>query len=112
MAVISLDSPCAVAQVCHRGDPGEEGRLERLGVQRREDATKRIVRRDALRQGQHENLFQGVTPGALHARVRQLAEVGGDRCRHRLGHGTSQCPSLHHVAGLGTSPNWMQSPWI
>ena len=93
----------------HRGDPDEKGRLERLRIQRREDATERIVRQDAMRQGQeatkpfsfgladvgdrdpvvgpadhraqrdHENVFQGMPTRAPDARVRQLAEGGGDR---------------------------------
>ena len=121
-------------QVGHRRDPREKGRLERLGVQRREDAAEGVVRRDVMRQGEEpseprplrppeprnrrpvigaadhraprddQHILEGVTPRAAHPRVRQLTEVGGDRRRHGLGHGTSQCPPQYHGVDLGTSP--------
>src|SRR4051794_7443358 len=65
----------------HRPHPAEERALERLGVDQREDAAERVVRGDAVRQGEEApepRLLASAVEGDVLERLR-LAEDGADR---------------------------------
>src|SRR3972149_2488465 len=104
MAVISLDLASVLTWPRHspRAGAPDAANPFLLGVPEVSDGDPVVGPADHRAQRDHENVFQRMTTRAPHARVRHAAEVGGDRRRHRLGHGTSQCPPLYHVADLGT----------